>query len=211
MKKSEADAFISETVKSDGEKEIKHCYPFCMENDGKVFSIEDAARFPIVAMWACAFKTSIVKSSHVDLPEHSLYTDTIYLTNTIANISTLEYFGDPIYYYRVGREGQSNNIASIEKHYREAINVCEIVFNNYEALPKEKKTEYLLKRVNAIYNSNIQMICKMHHSIRNFRLLIDYDKSTKEKHKEISSYNKAKRLKVLRATLYLAYWVNFPE
>lgn len=112
--------------------------PFChYEDDGgaitKVFGQnESLSGYPCIkieevtdlyppAMHALTVKTSILKENDVSLLEHCFYTDVEFVVRSLNNSKTISYFELPIYYYRLGRDGQSMSISGVRKHYKDHV------------------------------------------------------------------------------------------
>lgn len=209
MEKSDADAFVSNTAKAVDGEEAHEMYEFTHELDGKKITIAEAAKYPVVAMWAYAFKTSVVKENFRPLPLHTLYTDQIYVMYSLCGVKDIEYFGEVIYNWRLGRDEQSNSINSIRKHYREVIDVADIINELYT----EKKNSglsgglpYMLKRAAAYYSNSIAMLLKLEKTSENKKLIVDWEKSTKAKYRDIyDAAAAAKKLLLLRKSNYLSY------
>lgn len=112
--------------------------PFChYEDDGgaitKVFgrndglvgyssvSIEELTDLYPPAMHSLTVKTSILKKNNISLMEHCFYTDVEFVIRSLNNSKTISYFELPIYYYRLGRDGQSMSVSGVRKHYKDHV------------------------------------------------------------------------------------------
>ncbi len=77
-----------------------------------------------VEMHALTFKTSILQNNNVQVTEKCFYTDNEYRTKGLAFSSTIVFTDFLLYHYRVGREGQSIDVAGMRKHYKDSIMVA---------------------------------------------------------------------------------------
>lgn len=209
MEISDADAFVSNTAKAVEGEEKHEMYAFTHKLDGRKISIDKADEYPVVAMWAYAFKTSVVKENFRSLPLHTLYTDQIYVMYSLCGVKNIEYFGKVIYNWRLGRDEQSNSVGSIRKHYREIIDVADII-NEFYTEKKNKGVSdglpYMLKRAAAYYSNSIAMLLNLEKTSGNKKIIVDWEKSTKEKYPDIyEAAAAAKKLLLLRKSNYLSY------
>lgn len=211
MENSDADAFVTNTAQVI-EKEGSHdMYDFIRPLDGKKMFINEAENNPVVAMWAYAFKTAIVKESFRPLPLHTLYTDQLFVMYSLSGVKTIEYFGEVIYNWRIGRNEQSNSVNSIRKHYQEIIDVSDMIntfFTKFKTIGNTRNQKYMLKRAAAYYSNSIAMLLKLEKNNDNKKLIIDWEKKTKEIFPDIYEASfAARKLSLLRKSNYLAYKV----
>ena len=209
MENSSADAFVTNTAQAVEGKENHDMYDFIRPLDGQKMKISEAEKNPVVAMWAYAFKTEIVKKMFRPLPLHTLYTDQIFVMYSLSGTETIEYFGDVIYNWRIGRDEQSNSLKSIAKHYQELIDVADIISAFYTEQKKAGRSDnlkYMLKRAAAYYSNSISMILRLEKTKENKKIITDWEERTKKNFPDI--YNAAaaaKKLSLLRKTNYMAY------
>lgn len=211
LKKTDADVIVSNGARAEEGKEPKEMYPHCKELNSSVMTLDEASEFPVVAMWGYTFKLDIVKSNYNDLPSKTLYTDQIFVMRALAKAKTVEFIGDIVYYWRLGRDEQSNSINSIRKHYKDIIKVADIISQECEEIIKvnsKNKYPFQLKRAAAYYSVSISMLCRLEHNKCNWKLIKNWEKKTKETTPTIyNAANKSKKLSLLRKTAYLSYWI----
>lgn len=211
LRKSEADVIVSNAILSEEGKANKEMYPHCRVYDNKIMSLDEASKFPVVAMWGYTFKLDVVRKNYKSLPKKTLYTDQIFVMRALENSKTIEFIGHPVYHWRIGRNEQSNNINSIRKHYNEIIKVANIIMEEYNYMEKNnpnKSFPYQLKRAAAYYSTSIDMLRKLERNKKNFKLIKEWDKQVlNEMPKIYKCTNKVKKLFLLRITGYLSYWI----
>ncbi|EPC71711.1 hypothetical protein Lpp126_14955 [Lacticaseibacillus paracasei subsp. paracasei Lpp126] len=186
MKQSTADVFVSNVVEfheDNGEKIEK--YPFLRNVDEGEWMLDSIADKPAVAMWGFAFSTKIAKKTAVQLPKYSLYTDQLFVVHCLREAKSFEAIPVPVYYWRIGREEQSNNIKSISKHADDVINVARNINDYYIANAKTAKSSYFLKRVGAYYSVSIAMLCMIKKSHAMYRTIRVWDKFVKKNQLEV--------------------------
>jgi glycosyltransferase involved in cell wall biosynthesis len=211
LRATDADVVVSNAAIAQEGKPYTEMYPHCKKFDNQFMKLYDASDFPVVAMWGYTFKLDIVRKNYKALPSHTLYTDQIFVMRALAKAETINFVKDIVYYWRLGRDEQSNNINSIRKHYKEIIKVADIILKEYHDMiannPKNSYP-YQLKRAAAYYSVSITMLCKLKHNRENLKLIKDWEKRTKVNVPEVyEAANKSKRLFLLRKTAYLSYWI----
>ena len=80
-----------------------------------------------ISMHGCAFRTEMLWEKQVLLTEHCFYADFEYLVKGLGGCSTVCFLEKPVYYYRLGREGQSVSMEGRRKHYRDQIRIMKAV------------------------------------------------------------------------------------
>lgn len=71
------------------------------------------------AMHATTVKTSLLKENGVTITENCFYTDVEFVLKSLNYAKTVQFYDLPIYYYRLGRDGQSMSISGVRKHYKD--------------------------------------------------------------------------------------------
>ena len=73
-------------------------------------------------MHALMYKTEVLKSADINLPEHTFYVDNIYAYKPLPYVKTLYYVNKDLYHYYIGRIDQSVNesimISRLDQQYR---------------------------------------------------------------------------------------------
>lgn len=94
----------------------------------------DQTKFIRIVMHGQLIKTAIYKDNHIKIDEHCFYTDTEYITFAVPYISTVTYFDESIYVYRIGREGQSVSEKGWNAHEKDHEIVINSLLKQYEEL-----------------------------------------------------------------------------
>lgn len=84
-----------------------------------IYPIEELNFSKQIGMHAITYNTKILRSANPHLPEHSLYTDTIYACLPITHVKTVYVLKCPLYIYRTDVSGQSISISAMQKHHDE--------------------------------------------------------------------------------------------
>lgn len=213
MNLSTAECFVSGAVERNTEGKERLLYPYLEGVGNQILSSDELLSLNVVpvSMWGLSFLTSMLKNNYVDLPKHSLYTDQIFVMQGLTRSTHFQISAQSVYVWRLGRDEQSNNKKSIEKHYEDVIKVADIVNTMYmQATEKysKDKLSYLLRRASAYYSYSIAMLCRMNHSINNLKLIKHLEKQTAMKYPEIyKNALNARKIQLLRKSFYWLYWI----
>lgn len=174
--------------------------------------IADLLEYDTVGMWAISYKTDLLRESKLHLPERLFYTDQIYCTIPFAYATTIQYFDNLVYCYRVGREGQSVSRESRLKNIDMTLGICEQL-SIFVADNKENKNyDYLLSRVTLYYFSALKTILLCPPNTATKEKLKSYDRKiqaiSSEMYQNVQNYNKIGRfIKLCRMTNYNALYL----
>lgn len=166
----------------------------------------------VYGMWMIFYKTNIIRKSGLVLPEHSLYTDQLYSVIPFSYCETIHFLNIPVYFYRVGRDGQSTSIQSRRKHYKEMLSVCQLIYEFYE---KNDCSPYLLNRIARYYIVALKTLLLFSADPDGKQCFIDYEKQARIKYYKI--YLQAGKcgkfgyfLTIMRKTNYFLFpFLNF--
>lgn len=212
LRETNADVIVSNACIAEEGKLYKEMYPHCKQLDNQCMTLEEASKYPVVAMWGYTFKLDIVRENYKKLPEHTLYTDQIFVMRALSKANTIGFIKDIVYYWRLGRAEQSNSINSITKNYKQIISVSDLISRELveiKRLNKEKNYSFQLKRAAAYYSVSISMLCKIKHTMKNWNIIKEWEEKTRINTPEVfNAANNSKKLFLLRKTAYLSYWIT---
>ena len=84
------------------------------------------------------FKTEVLRSSGVVLPEHCSYEDNYMVYAGLVHSRTIRYLHRSLYQYQIGRVGQSMSKANLLSKYAQIILTTELVFDFADIMPLKK-------------------------------------------------------------------------
>lgn len=167
-----------------------------------------------IGMWAIVYKTQVLRSSGLELPSHSLYTDMLYATIPFAFCERALFLNCCVYCYRVGYKGQSVSRQSQIKHIQNNIDVVErmCAFYNDEKAQQNINIDYLLLRTAGSYSRCVKIYLLMPVSRDILNKIKAYEKRTREEYPDIYfnvrlGGKTGKLLALMRKTGYLPYWL----
>lgn len=178
---------------------------------GKRTTLDEFLPRTYAGMWEITYKTAILKDHPINLPEHTLYTDHIYIMKPIPYIKTVSCLDTIIYHYRLESEGQSVSPESRIKHSEEIIMVSEIL-NKYfeEKCQSSKNRQYAIERARRCYMEAFRTQLLKPKSKPTFQRIKEMDLKLKsispDLFKEVLI--DSRRLRFYRMTKYLGYYLK---
>ncbi|HFI0408424.1 TPA: glycosyltransferase family 2 protein [Streptococcus suis] len=161
-----------------------------------------------IGMWAITYRTQLLKDVQLRLPERMFYTDQYYCTIPFSKAKTIKFLPISVYFYRIGRDGQSVSRESRIKNIDQTLKICEdlIVFSN---LYKDNK--YIQNRVTYYYLFAIRSILLLPITKINLMKLKEYEDKIKKLSPDIFLFVEdkgkfGKIIRMLRYSNYFLYW-----
>lgn len=158
-------------------------------------------------MHALAFRTEFMREHNVRILEHCFYTDMEYVTYPLLHTKTVYVFDKHIYYYRIGREGQSVSLDGWKKHYPDHIRVIKELLGHQSELDAADPIlrQQLIARISGMYRLQIMLFILMKNKKQE---LAEFDRYIRRNFNDF--YNASlpyigPRVKLLRKTGYLLY------
>ncbi len=179
---------------------------------GKTLSVEEITRDCdcILGMWHITVRTALLREHSFSLPEHRLYTDQLFVLHSMAYANELTFLSEPLYCYRVGRDGQSVSKESrIKNRHQSAVNVLDMAsfYSEQSDLPSENR-RFLQPRLGIYYAYAAQTFLLAKPSVGQWVELTLFIRKVKKKAPDI--YNAAlernSRFRRLHRTHNLVYW-----
>ncbi len=133
--KGEVDMYISDYIYYTGEEKTSTRIGFSMVlKPGKITNFTDIRRFGLseyITIHSATYKTSLLREANLDLPRKTFFEDNLFTYRTFPLIKKVCYLKMPLYYYLIGRPGQSVAKENALKRYRDYIRVAEMAFCSY--------------------------------------------------------------------------------
>lgn len=202
LENNDADAFVSNHVWSPPDARYVN-KPDWMEFAGTLRRLSELPHSIYYPIWDICFRTDLVRKYHRDLPEKTLYTDNIFIAQLIPHIDTAYFFGEAVYFYRIGRDGQSVSTASIIKHYQELLKVFRICMSILDEGDNVRNI-HLISKVSRTYSTGLRDLRKAYGSELDVKKIIR-EQEAFVKAKYPSVYKKTNELwdfRLLRFTEY---------
>lgn len=215
LKEHDTDWAVTRIVKVKDEvfEEIED-RPLWMSLCGETYNVKDIDDLELcyaIGMWQVTVKTSLLREHPFVLPEHTLYTDQLYIFYQLPYIKTITFLDFPVYRYRIGRDGQSASRESRIKHFREAISNLYTMLMWYDEhkLAENANRNLIIPRLTRYYMLGLRtfLLLKPSKNVKKEIICLeDYcKKHAHEVYKMVYKYEPKKYL-LMRATHYNAYY-----
>ncbi len=117
----------------------------------------------VLLMHSLLYKTQVLRSSGILLPEHTFYVDNIYAYQPLGYAKKLYYLDVDLYHYFIGRADQSVNMNNFLKRYDQQLRVMECMLGaySYEQILSQEKglRRYLFHDLSAIMMNTMLFCC----------------------------------------------------
>lgn len=125
-------------------------------------------------MHSSSFRTEILQKNNVRVLEHCFYTDNEYRARGMAYAETAYILEMPVYQYRVGREGQSVDIAGLKKHYKDNLSVLKELVRFTKSIKGNNNYGLLLKYTKSVAQFQYEALVRLgfKDEIKDFDLLL---------------------------------------
>ncbi len=163
-----------------------------------------------LSMHNITYKTELLKNGPIRL-DNGFYTDREYMLLPLMKVDTVAFFDQTIYMYRIGRDGQSMNMKSMQRNIKMHELVIRRLLDEYEgakySLTTKKETDnFICKDIAAMIGMQLLIYLSFDDSKK-------YRTVTKAFMNEIKSRNpriykivsQTRTMKILNVTNYLAF------
>lgn len=159
--------------------------------------------------WNLAVSTAMARQWCRPLPEHTLYTDTLYTTYVLSGAENVVWFDEAVYCYRLGREGQSVSTENRVRHADENASVvaetCRFVESNLGHIHNE---QYVFRKATMYYVHAVLAYALAPADRAYLEQIRSFEEQARREWRHI--YEQAglisRRIRLMRATGYRAYW-----
>ena len=172
---------------------------------GKVCRLNAGEISDVIKMHALTIKTNILKDNHIVIDEHCYYVDCEYITYPIPYVNTVYFYPKFIYQYRLGRNGQSMNIKSMQKNREQHMRVLNHLLQFYRNLEgvSTEATKYIEKCIAQVVENQFQIYISMGLQKGICKELRSWDKKLKEEFPQVYRSTNKKSIDLLRRTNYV--------
>ena len=171
---------------------------------GKVRSMDKGEVKEVIKMHGLTIRTSILKENNITIDEKCFYVDAEYIAFPMPYVSTVYYDDEFIYMYRLGRNGQSMDIKSMQRNRAMHRKVLSSLLAFYDALPAitEEKKSYIEKVIGQVMENQFQIYISMGTDKEIQKETADWDRELCRKYPRIATSTTKKSIQLLRKTNY---------
>ena len=131
---------------ADNSQYVMH-YRKCLPPE-QIFAWEEMKRVKletVFLMHSLLYRTSKLRESKMELPNHTFYVDDIYAYQPLPFMKKIFYHDIDLYHYFIGRADQSVNYGTMCKRYEQQMRVFKIMFTAYKYDEIIKQPKHLKK------------------------------------------------------------------
>ena len=158
----------------------------------------------VIKMHGLTIRTSILKEHNITIDEHCFYVDAEYIAYPMPYVSTVYYDAEFIYMYRLGRNGQSMDIRSMQRNRAMHMKVLNALLAFYDTLPEmtDAKKYYIEKSIAQVMENQFQIYISMGTDKEIQKETAAWDKELRKKYPRIAASTNKKSIDLLRMTNY---------
>ena len=186
--------------------------PFAGVAYQKIYSFDEIADKLYMKMHNMTIKTEILRGHQIQIDEHCYYVDTEYITYPIPYVNTICFVDAFVYYYRLGREGQSVGMDKMQKNEQNYDKVLASLLHFYQQLGRElpctqAKKQYIARLIARVIAGKFKIMLSFPPSAEKKQQIKHYDKHLKTQYRDIYDSNINKAVALLRKTQYHTYYL----
>ena len=125
------------------------------------YTFDEIADSLYLKMHGMTYRTTLLREHQIRLDEHRFYVDTEYVLLPIPFVNKISFLQDDVYMYRLGIDGQSMNIKSMQKNISHHLGVLDTLLNYYANLSSEDisapKLRYMERGIGRILSSQFKI------------------------------------------------------
>lgn len=171
---------------------------------GTVCNMDAGEVKEVIKMHGLTIRTSILKENNITIDEHCFYVDCEYIAYPIPYVSSVYYDDEFIYMYRLGRNGQSMDIRSMQRNRAMHMKVLNSLLAFYDKLPEmtDAKKTYIEKVIGQVMENQFQIYISMGTDKEIKKETAAWDKDLQKKYPRIAASTNKKSIDLLRKTNY---------
>lgn len=171
---------------------------------GKVKYLDKGEVKEVIKMHGFTIRTSILKENNITIDEHCFYVDAEYIAYPMPFVSSVYYDNEFIYMYRLGRNGQSMDIKSLQRNRGMHMKVLNAMLGFYEKLPQmtDGKKSYIEKVIGQMIETQFQIYISMGTDKEIQKETAAWDKALLKKYPRVANSTNKKSITLLRKTNY---------
>ena len=195
--------FLCIQDETDAILEEKHCTP-CKEQYGHIADLTKGEVMDVIKMHALTIRTAILKQNPIQIDEHCYYVDCEYITYPIPFVRTVYFYPKFLYMYRLGRNGQSMDIRSMQKNRMQHQRVLDSLLKFYAELHglSDGSMRYIERCIAQVVENQFQIYISMGCDKKIQEELRQWDLELKKRYPDIYGATRKKSITMLRKTGY---------
>jgi glycosyltransferase involved in cell wall biosynthesis len=175
----------------------------------KEYEFKEISKELFLRIHAITVKTSIYRKNKIKIDEKKYYVDQEYVLFITPFIDTVTLVNLDVYMYRLGLDGQSMNIKSLQKNVDQHYSVLQSLLRFYSELEKRKietyRLDFLAKGIAAMVGSQIKIYLSFPMGQEHKKEIIELEFLLKKEYLAIYLSVRQPAVRLLRFTNYSLY------
>lgn len=171
---------------------------------GTICNMDKGEVKEVIKMHGLTIRTSILKENNITIDEHCFYVDAEYIAYPMPFVSSVYYDDEFIYMYRLGRNGQSMDIKSMQRNRAMHMKVLNSMLAFYDKMPEvtDAKKAYIEKVIGQMVENQFQIYISMGTEKEIQKETAAWDKALLKSHPRVANATNKKSIMLLRKTNY---------
>lgn len=175
------------------------------EHYGKAIKIDSGEIKDPIKLHSFTIKTKILQENNITIDEHCFYVDSEFVFYPIKYVETVYYHRAKVYMYRLGRDGQSMNMASMERNINQHLMVLKHLLEDYDSCKEwvsPQKRAYIERGISLVVEIQFKIYISMGLKKGTRLACKEWDMELKAKYPKIYAATKKKSIDMIRRTDY---------
>lgn len=176
------------------------------EHYGKTVRIDSGAIKEPIKLHSFTIKTKILQEHSITVDEHCFYVDSEFVFYPIKYVDTVYYHKAKVYMYRLGRDGQSMNMKSMQKNINQHLTVLKHLLEDYDSCKDNlhpAKRAYIERGISLVVEIQFKIYISMGLQKGTRKQCKEWDTELKRRHPEIYAATNRKSIDLIRKTNYM--------
>lgn len=172
---------------------------------GRVCSFTSGEIQSVIKMHSMTYRTKLLQTMPERIDEHCFYVDTEYVTYPMRSAADVYYSPMKLYMYRLGRNGQSVDIRSMQRNRAQHMHVLRQLLAFYDGLDADTdahRRSYIASSIALVVENQFQIFISMGLCRGIYRELRAFDEALKTNQPEVYHATKKRSIDLLRACRY---------
>lgn len=176
------------------------------EHYGKTVRIDSGEIKEPIKLHSFTIKTKILQEHSITVDEHCFYVDSEFVFYPIKYVDTVYYHKAKVYMYRLGRDGQSMNMKSMQKNINQHLTVLKHLLEDYDSCKDNlhpAKRAYIERGISLVVEIQFKIYISMGLQKGTRKQCKEWDTELKRRYPEIYAATNRKSIDMIRKTNYM--------
>ena len=176
------------------------------EHYGKTVRIDSGEIKEPIKLHSFTIKTKILQEHNITIDEHCFYVDSEFVFYPIKYVDTVYYHKAKVYMYRLGRDGQSMNMKSMQKNINQHLTVLKHLLEDYDSCKDNlhpAKRAYIERGISLVVEIQFKIYISMGLQKGTRKQCKEWDTELKRRYPEVYAATDRKSIDLIRKTNYM--------